>query len=301
MSAFDTIEKSVQDATPVELYTIALPRGTYTLTSYDEDVSFGGILYAAVEGGLGRGNIHKTGIGKDRDVTILIPLAHTVAQLLLTYGIEQGSRVTIDRAYVSAGVKQRKWDGEIVAASSEEAHLQLKTKSTADLAMAIRLPMAVASRTCQHTLYDPNTCRASRGNGNYVVHTTVANVVGDVVTLASIGGRPDQWAQFGALVRSSDLRARDVYSQVGAVVTVDHPFATLAIGDVVELWKGCDGYPTTCRDEFYDAETGMISNIVNFGGHPDLPANNPLSPLGMGVRINPLDWLTNPSAHGGPV
>ena len=86
-------------------------------------------------------------------------------------------------------MKQRKWDGEIVAASSEEAHLQLKTKSTADLAMAIRLPMAVASRTCQHTLYDPNTCRASRGNGNYVVHTTVANVVGDVVTLASIGGR----------------------------------------------------------------------------------------------------------------
>lgn len=285
MADFASIEKSIQNATPVELYTFETSQGTFTLTSFDEDVTFGGILYAAVEGGLSRGNIFKSPIGKAREVTIMMPLAHPVAQVFLTYGIEQGTKVTIVRAYLVIGSSQQKWKGDVLGAASEEAHLQLKTQSSADLALAARIPSGIASRTCQHTLYDPVTCRASRSNGNHVHTTTVVNIAGNTVTLASIGARPDHWARYGELAVAGPTRRRDVSDQVGTLVTLDRPIVGLQIGDPVQLYKGCDRKPETCRDQFFDPDTALLSNIANFGGHPDLPTVNPLSPTGYGTII----------------
>jgi hypothetical protein len=139
------------------------------------------------------------------------------------------------------------------------------------------LPFAVASRTCNHAHYD-NGCQEPRGGANQI-SPTVASVSADglTITISSIGGKPDQWAQFGEIVRVADGERRLVRSQIGTALVIDRRFLTLANGNALEVHAGCDHTVETCRDKF--------DNVTNFGGHPDLPVGNPTAPAGLGTIV----------------
>jgi uncharacterized phage protein (TIGR02218 family) len=128
-----------------------------------------------------------------------------------------------------------------------------------------------AQKQCNHVLYDRG-CTVARAGFKV---TTTANASGTTLTLAGIGGNPNGWAKHGDVVRVSDGERRSILEQVGTTVTIDVPFGTFVNGDSVEVYAGCDWLVETCVTKF--------ANVANFGGHPEMPTNNPTAPTGYGV------------------
>lgn len=259
---FDTTEKSIQDGRPRELYTFELFGGTYRRTSSKEDETYGGILYRATPG-LSRGNVVEVPLGEKRDPTVTLPVTDEIAAALLANGIPpKRATVTIVRFHDASDTAYRVWLGGIVEISTDDQYARLRVPSLIELAFDVKVPLLKASRVCQHALYGPG-CQAVRGGG-------VTNLIAvDGVNLTVNISDPDGFANGGEIVRIADGEPRTILTQVGQDIVIDVPFKTMAPGDSVALVAGCDGLPVTCRDKF--------DNMVNFGGHPDLPEQNPTS------------------------
>lgn len=257
---FDTTERSIQGGRPRELYTFELFGGTYRLTSSKEDETYGGILYTATPG-LSRGNVFETPLGEQHAPTVTLPVTHAIASALLANGIPpRTATVTIVRFHDPSDTAYRVWLGGIAEIATDDQWARLRVPSLLEIAFDVKLPLFKASRVCQHALYGPG-CQAVRGGFN----TPVLTVSGSQITLGIAD--PDGYLNGGEIIRVADNVPRTILAQVGGTLIVDVPFTTLAPGDVVNIVPGCDGLPTTCRDKF--------ANIVNFGGHPDLPEVNP--------------------------
>jgi hypothetical protein len=261
---FDTTEKSIQDGRPRELYTFELSGGTYRLTPSKEDETYGGNVYTSTPG-LSRGNVAETPLGQQRELTVSLPVNHAIAASLIRNGIPpRGATLTILRFHDPTDSAYQVWVGGIAEIQTEpntqEPYARLRVPSLIEIAFDVKLPIAKASRICQHALYGPG-CRAVRGGAN----VSVLDVDGYLVTLAI--GDPDGFLNGGEIVRIIDNEARTIVEQVGNVCRVDVPFPALASGETVNIVPGCDGLIATCRDKF--------DNVVNFGGLPLLPLDNP--------------------------
>lgn len=273
---YDADERSVSDAQPAELYTITTPTTTYYLTSYDTDITFGGHTYSKAP--IDRGSLTVDPIGQSREIVLTISLDHALAQDLLVGGVPQSLvSVRIDCLMLRAAVTRMLGTWSIVNIGSDGVHVTLVMHNALDVKVGgVRLPILVAQRLCNHGLFDPG-CTLAQSSFQVATILVSVSVDGLTVTLAGVGGHPDQWAQFGKLINGTDSEPRAVLSQVGAVITIDVPFRSTTPGGSMTLVAGCDLSPYTCRDKF--------ANVVNFGGHPLLPEDSIQSPTGIGVRI----------------
>ena len=275
---FDADSASVQDARPAELYTIVTPTTTYYLTSYTQDVVFGGHTYTG--GSIDREAAAVGQVGKGRDLTIMCSLDHALAQDLLVGGLPWSDvTVTIAILMQRAAASRQIWKGHIADISSDGTTCQMRVPELVDDQISnIHLPVLSAQRTCPHALYDAG---CTLDQNAFALTTSVSSISADGLTIGvgSVGGHVDQYYQYGKMLHSSDAEPRSIMSHTGTSIVVDVPFRSITVGDTIGLYAGCDHTPATCRDKF--------ANIVNFGGVPHLPATNILS----GVRVT----LNNPA------
>jgi uncharacterized phage protein (TIGR02218 family) len=275
---YDAIERSVQGAVRVEIYVFALPSTTYRLTSFDEDVAFDGETYASAP--LSRSQASLVQVGKVREVVVTIALDHPLAVELRRYGIPpQDTRVTIARFFVGDAESRVQWQGYIGVTSTDAQYTRITIPNRLDLALDCQLPATVAQRSCPHRLFDPG-CSVDPVAGGWILSPTVASVSGTSLVVSSISGKPDQWARHGKVVRAADGEERGVVSQVGTALTLERPFRTLAIGNALSVYAGCDhslGDTNGCGPKF--------ANVLNFGGEPEMPINNPAAPTDGGIAM----------------
>ena len=273
MPTFDDDARSVQDAQPAELYTITTPNTVYYLTSHDTDVLFGSQVYSAST--ISRDNAAIAQSSNPKPLTLSVALNHPLAVELLGGVPQRDVRVQIAVYMFRSGAVRQLWDGHVIDVAANGINLKLNVPSKLDDYFSVQLPIVENMAQCQHALYDAG-CTLQRSL--FVVNTTVASVSGTTIGLASVGGNPDNWSQYGELVRVADGERRTVTAQVSGVVTADVAFRTLNVGDAVQLFAGCDHTVQTCRDKF--------NNVVNFGGNPILKRVNVMSPMGYGVATN---------------
>lgn len=270
---YDTIERSIDDAQRVEIYTVELPSGTYRLTSHDEDVTFDGNVYTAAT--ISRSTTPLVPLGRIREITVSIALDHPLVEELQRYGIPpQDSLITIRWYFVGDAESDLKWQGYIGGVRTDQQFARIRVPSKVDIAFSCKLPVKTADRTCPHEVFDVG-CDLSP-LGGFVLLPTVSSVSGTTVVISSISGNPDGWARHGRLKRIADDEQRSILEQVGTTLTIDYPFRDLDIGDDLALYAGCDKTLATCVSKF--------NNVLNFGGEPVLPLTNPASPTGFGVR-----------------
>jgi uncharacterized phage protein (TIGR02218 family) len=273
--SYEDDELSVEDSRRVELYAFELPIGARYLTSLDEDITHAGITYTSTP--ISRSDVLQSSVGQVREMVISLPIDHELVQALVANGIPaRNARVTITGLQLRSGETDRVWRGPIKQIASDDKFARLTVPNATDQALSVTLPFAVISRTCNHALYDAG-CTVLRDATRRVLPTVSGTPVGTTLVVSSISGKPDQWARFGEVVRVADGERRDILSQVGTTLILDAPFGTIANGDALEVWQGCDHEVTTCRDSF--------SNVANFGGHPLLPVGNPTAPTGYGVKV----------------
>ena len=282
---YDTSERSTQDGEPIEIYSFALATTTLRYTSHPEDVTVSSQTYTAIP--ISRDPANIMVIGQVRELTVTIPVDLALAQTLIGNGIPpRDIVVTIERYHPGTAIR-RIWRGAVDRLETDGVFARLTVPNLMDRAFMVRLPLVTSQRLCVHDLYDTG-CAVDR---EYAIYQTepfmtaceAVSQSGTALVVSNMNGpgavpRDDQWARYGEVRRSSDGERRSIVAQVGATLTLDMPFASIAAGDDLEVYAGCDHSVETCRDKF--------ANVANFGGHPQLPNANPHAPTGYGVMTS---------------
>ena len=128
------------------------------------------------------------------------------------------------------------------------------------------VPKEIYGVVCNWTLFDS---RCSLDESSYKITAIIESVSADGLTLisADFAEKADDFFTNGDLLLEE--RRRMIVSHVGDTIKIRYPIFNLVEGAEVEVCAGCDGDVRTCRDKF--------SNVINFGGHPYIPLDNPVT------------------------
>lgn len=127
--------------------------------------------------------------------------------------------------------------------------------------------------TCPHVLYDqdPGSCRADKAAAT-VLDRTVDVITGNKITMAAGWAAPFPEAKFlGGLVEWDGPYGRErrtILRVTGNLLTLSGLPTGLEASDTVDVVLGC-GHDTEDCSVLHD-------NIVNFGGMPYIPTENPI-------------------------
>jgi uncharacterized phage protein (TIGR02218 family) len=283
--SWDSDEMSVQGSRPRELWKIETSSTTYRYaTSTDDDVVFPGDsqTYTKIAGM--RGEIAGAGVGEPTEIVFFVEP---------TLPAFQQNAFSMPRAFMTITVYRLQtgltwktiWTGNITDFSvDDEGNGQMRAPSIVADPLDTQVPGAYMSRLCNHMLFDPR-CTINRAlSANHVNTTASGPMSGTTLTVASIGGKPNHWADNGEVILSTNTNERrQITSQLGNVLTLNAPFCDGDVtgGTTLIVYAGCD--------HTIDGAQGCVkkyANAVNFGGHPH---TTPVNPFFGDIRGYP--WL----------
>ncbi len=279
-----TIEESVEDGQPIELYRFTNLEETFRYTSGQEEVLFDGSTYVPTE-------ISRTSSGKEdinTRATLVLKLPNT-DPLVRRYVI--GLPATPDKVVV---YRQHSTDGgspetvilfsgqiENVGFTGNEA--KVNVVSTVNF-LGKPMPRQTMRSMCNHILFDTR-CKAAEANFSMIVTVTAISTDGLTITVnGGIDTIVDTGLQLsaqiaadaayfnGGVLSRSNLEQRSILSTVdlgGNVVDFSMliGYQSLSVGGTLLLLAGCDHNFSTCRVKF--------SNHQQYGGFPYVPRKNP--------------------------
>lgn len=269
--AFDDDEKSVSASAPIELYTFVTPTLTYRLTTFHKDIVYAANTYLATPAS--RSSLSITDVTDDDDaLTIEVPASHALAQHYSNGVPPREVLVTLVRYQQVSGVGIQLWDGHVSSVAFRDRMASFRVPSTIADALATDCPGVLAQRWCNHVLYD---ARCGIAEASFDLATTIAAISTDGRTITLNAATPGAtlnvpWARHGYILHNASGERRtiaDATSTTVLLLHVEFPRQSLTVGDAVTIQAGCDHSVTMCRDKF--------ANVINFGGHPNLPESNP--------------------------
>lgn len=122
-------------------------------------------------------------------------------------------------------------------------------------------------RQCNWTVFDDN-CTLNPIEGTTQVTTTVTVTNNNVTLTSSSFSSVADGILTGGKCKFGD-HYRMVANHNGSVLTLRYPMPYIVDGDTVIVTAGCDGLIEHCVDTF--------NNLANFGGHPYIPQDNPVT------------------------
>lgn len=259
--SFDQDERSIENSQPRDLYVFTLPVVTYRLTSAVRDQTINGVVYRSAT--ISRGQAKpSTADGSPGELEIELVASHPLVKSCLSI-VPPPVDVAIYRKQTTSGEYELEWSGRVVATSCSRHVAKLLVVQDIDRAITRRIPTISVGRECAHVLYD-SRCTIDRNL--FRIDTTIVLADGPDVTVASIDGKPDGWAQFGELLHVASNERITITSQTGTTLKIHLPLP-MQSGDAVHVFAGCAHDIDTCRTKF--------ANHLNYGGLPDLPRSNP--------------------------
>lgn len=284
MSTFDDFERSVEDSTPIELFTFTSGFNSWQITSYHKDVVFNGTLFTAEP--LARSNIESYEAASDSfDASVELPATHPLVQEYAN-GVPQDTATCLIQRWqpsFSPTIALRVWQGNLTALSFKGRMGSFRVPSATVEALQHEVPNMLAQPLCNHTLYD-SFCTVSRAsfmlNG---VQITAVSGDGRTITIngdvpaAIFGATPNatliaiDWALHGYIVHQPSGNFRTIIDQPNHdtnrfTIQCEYPAGSLHVNDFVTIFAGCARTRAQCRAKF--------ANVKNFGGHPDMPKSN---------------------------
>lgn len=275
ISAFDA---SADAAQPVELYLFQWgtdPSARAFYNDSDVPVVYDGDRYEPLP--ISRGRIAaQQGLDKS-EMTVQLPVDSEIAELFRVY---PGSNVVTLRiryghlADVSSDFPVV-WTGRVQQCkrgtrNPRQAELSCVPSSTSMRRPGLRRHYQL---TCPHVLYDDGfgSCKADKAAATRA--TTVAATGYTEITLASgWNGTPPGEKYIGGLLEwdgAAGRERRTILRVAGDVLSLSAPVDELAVSDDVDVVLGCNHQTDDCAD--------LHSNIVNYGGMPYIPVENPIS------------------------
>lgn len=257
--AFEDDEQSKHAGRPVELFKYEGTYDDYFYTSGPEEVTYLGDLYVPIATKRSTINV-ATQNDDNSEVTIELPVS---SQLIAVYGFQIAPpdlTLTIYRGH--NGDYIRAWSGNVENIQVVKGTATVRVPSDLAAALNADFPNVYYQGPCNHALFD-DRCGILYGDWSFA--TEVAAVDATVVTLDGIGTLDGELVGGDAVLASGERRM--IVSQAGNVITVNYPFAQIAINDVITIAAGCDlAWAGDCATRFDNQERN--------GGFPFIPPKN---------------------------
>lgn len=264
---YDTVEKSTQDADPIELFKFVGTYNTYRLTNYDQDVTNSDGTYTSIT--LERSEV-ESGTQQDTDISLDIQLPASHA-MITEYAINvpppamslQVFRVHTDNLDDTLLL----WDGEVISWAIDGRTAKIKVPSIFSYLFDTTEPWPKYQGPCNHVLGD-SICGVDMTSVANAYSTTVSAVLGNVLTLAA-SSFADGQCNGGEMIFTSGGERRMIISNTGTSFLVSSPFSSnLIVGSSVTVRRGCNHEMLgDCKNKF--------NNVSKFGGFPYVPDRNP--------------------------
>lgn len=267
MTAYTDVENSLSGGRPIEVYKFIGTFRNYLYTSHDSPVTVNGENYQPIA--IKRATM-KVGTQADDTLTFDINMAYN-EDVVKDYAFtssppdldlelrrtHEGLDLATDWVLIAIG--------PVTSFQVDEREATLRVASAFVNALAQPVPGRVWQTPCNHVLYD---ARCTIDPAGFTTSTTVTGISADgTVHVGSTGGIIDFLAA-GQMVNTRTGERRQVVSNNALTdVIINFPFKDLVVGDTVHLIAGCDHSLLVCINKF--------ANVINFGGHPYLPENNP--------------------------
>lgn len=277
---FPTIEESRQLGEPIHLYLFKYGDDSsafYAYTDAEQDFTFGGVTYKAVP--IDRDNIKAAGTLDNSDFQMRSPADAPLADLFRVYPPDREVSVIIRQGHLDDPDSQFLvcWTGRILSAAfnGNEVTYNCQPVSTAMRRAGLRKSWQYG---CPHALYGPQ-CQADQAAATSAA--IVASVTGNSVTLPSTWAAPALKPKYlGGMVTwtgsANQTERRMIVKVTGDTLLLAGLVRNLVPGQTINVVLGCNH-----KAGMGDDCVVLHNNIVNFGGAPWIPSQNPI-----GQRIN---------------
>ena len=265
---YTSLEQSAHDGAPIEGFQFIGTATSFRYTNAQKDVTINGLLYTAAA--IKRGSI-RSGSQEDDSLELELELPFDLG-VVQTYAFatappdldlvvyryhEDGNPAT---EWVIA------WKGKVTGFSVSGKVAKVRVPSSFELALRGSVPSVYYHVPCNHVLYDQR-CKVVKATFTKITTVTAVGVDGLQITVAD-DGFADNILNAGEIFLISRGERRLIFSNVANVLQINFPFSSIANGDVVELYAGCNhAYQGDCKTKF--------ANTLNFGGFPYIPSDNP--------------------------
>lgn len=265
--AFDTQERSVESGQPIELFDFRIGTDAYLWTTNPTVVTYQSQQYQPLE--VSRESLAFSPDERAEALKLVVPASTNMVRRFINSVPGQRATLTIFRFHRNDGgtpevIQFFKGLAQTVAFTLNGLQAEIAVVPiTAELANSI--PRFVFSNVCNHVLFDDG-CTVAQSLFRH--QDEVTGVTGDQITVNGLDTKGDGWATGGYIATSSG-EFRQILAHTGDVVRVLLPFPSSPLGQVVEVFAGCDHSIQTCDSKF--------SNVTNFGGFAWVPLKNPFS------------------------
>lgn len=248
--------------------------GPYAFTNAEEPITRAGIVYSPWP--IQHSEITTTGNLDKADITVTMATGSGLEDEFIGYPPSQVINLTIFQGHMDDAPSlvdyPAQWLGRVTAPEYNKNEVSF---NCVPVASSIQRPGLRRNYQlgCPHVLYGP-ACQANKLNAT--VTRTVASITRNRVTLsAALGGSVVPANYGGGLLEWSsadgrrETRTIAKVSNDGLEVTVRGTLRGLIVGATLNAVLGCPRTMAAC--------TTLHNNILNFGGQPFIPLDNPLS------------------------
>lgn len=273
---YDSLETSTAEGRPYFLYLFAEGSTLWRFTSRASDwVSPTGAIAGESQdliwtaSSLSHGSVVQSSDPRRVDLSLTLPISDPFARRYLGPRSRAVTTLTLFRGHEQVPMEVvAHWKGRVVSARTEGPRIILRCESlfTAMRREGVR---AKYQRLCRHALY-AGGCQL--GIGAFYVNSTATARSGLQITVPEAAAQPDGWYRGGVLRHAGLLGFITGHSGSTLTLAGRMPDLEVAIGDpnttpTIKIAPGCDLRRDTCDVKF--------SNLLNFGGFPDIPGRNP--------------------------
>lgn len=268
--SFDAEERSQYAGNKVYLYTWTRGAAVFRYAAADQDVVSDFQRYVA-NGVIQHGPIEQGGDPIRAGIEVTVESDHPVASLFRSIPPMDTVLLLIQEIHAD-DLTDRKpvWQGRITSvrwdSEAGEAVITHEPTYTSLQRMGLRrayqrlCPLVTGGARCRLNLEA------------FALDTTVQELNGVSITLASIAGRPDGYFTGGFItyeISAGVIERRPVRSQVGTVLELSNFPVGLVVGGSLKAYPGDDHTAKTCAEKF--------GNIDNYGGFIYFPGKNPFN------------------------
>lgn len=266
--SFDAIEVALDLGQPIRLYKFTRGVITWAYNSSDRDVTYFGVIYKTLQGGITDSGIRQTGQGDSDALEITAAADIEVAQLFRSVGPASPIEITITDIhagdYTDAIIVYMGSINAVKFPAENRCTIICNTDDAGLDQTGLRLTWA---RGCPHTHYGRG-CLVNREA--YKVNGAIAALDGAGITVTAAAAFSDDYFAGGYIewsVGSAQFDQRGIESHTGSNLVLLGGTSGLTLALDIALFPGCDHSIQTCKDKF--------DNVLNYGGHPHQPGYSP--------------------------
>lgn len=265
---FSTLETSRDRGQPVTLYRFEVGPSIYAYTDAEQAVTHDALIYEPIP--VNRGSVTTDGTDDKSELSVDVARGTEVGELLLSYPPSSLVFLVVIEGHIAENgdfFVRESWRGTVQAASRRGDEVTFSCRGSDSLTKHPGLRRHF-QHGCPHVLYGPQ-CRANKINRT--VEVPAASISGATFTLAAGWNGAVPFAKYrGGLCEWTNGSRQEIRTVVGATATsvqVGGVIRGADAGTVLSISAGCNRWMDDCRDIHF--------NILNFGGFPWIPTQNP--------------------------